>query len=192
MPLVRECINLQNRAWVAPNVWNQCLESQGELWDTIIARGGLETTCVGQKKKRYERPPWEVKPPEGEDIREFGSIVLPVDDGVDNLVLEFRMPVGWDGVSQHVSCTYTGSGFDQGSGDITWRLKVGSRFMPGYQAITSQLNDLQFPYSNVGGYIRLLSLQYVRIYAAIAIGAASRLTGGRVNAAIAGWKYPKR
>ena len=192
MPVVTECINLQNRMWKRPNAWNHCLDEEVAIWNQVIARGGLEDTCGWNKRRRYEKRPWHEMPVEGERLLVPASIPLPADDGADNLVLEYRMPVGWDGVIQHLSCRYTGTGFVDYSGDILWRLKVGERWIPGFEAVPTQLNELTKSYVDVGAYTRLLSLQFVRVYAAVAVGAAATLAGGRIAAAITGYKYPRR
>jgi hypothetical protein len=71
-------------------------------------------------------------------------------------------------------------------------MRVGDRWIPDFSNVIFSENDLKNPYALVGAYIRLLSLQRVRIFAAVALGAGARLSGGRINAAVAGWQYPKR
>ena len=193
MPLVESCLSLQNRIWREPNEFNACLDDEAMLWREIIRRGGLEMVTRNMKRKRYEHRPWEVMPPEGERMQPMGSIALPADDGTDQTVLDFTMPIGWDGVATNVMMSYAGgAGFVEGSGDLTWRMKVGERWIPDFSNVIFQLNDLRNPHSLVGGYIRLLSLQRVQIFVAVAVGAGARIMGGRINAAVAGWKYPRR
>jgi len=193
MPLVEDCISLQNRIWVRPNEWNHCLNQEAFLWQTIIARGGLEMVCKTMRTKRYLRAPWVEMPPEGERLQKVGSIALPALENVDTQILDFTMPVGWDGVATNVMMTITGSGFIEGSGDVTWRMQVGQRWIPDFSSVIFQLNDLRNPHSLVGGYIRLLSLQRVQIFATLGAGALGRLDpADRINAAVVGWQYPKR
>lgn len=193
MPLVESCLSLQNRVWTQPNEFNYCLDQEAGLWHQIIRRGGLEMVTRTLRQKRYQRAPWVEMPPEGERMQPMGSIALPADDGTDQTVLDFTMPLGWDGVATNVMMSYAGgTGFVEGSGDLTWRMKVGERFIPDFNNVIFQLNDLRNPHSLVGGYIRLLSLQRVQIFVAVAVGAGGRLNGGRINAAVAGWKYPRR
>ncbi len=190
MPLVEECISLQNRIWLQPNEFNHCLNQEAQLWETIIARGGLEMVCQTMRKKRYLRAPWEQMPPEGERLQKFGSI-LPTFDALDHTILDFTMPVGWDGVGTAIMFTCTDKNFLEGSGQITWRLKVGERWIPDFSNVQFSLSNLGLPHPLVGGYIRLLSLQRVQIFANVAIGAAVD-PNSRINAAVAGWQYPKR
>jgi hypothetical protein len=193
MALVEECISLQNRIWLAPNEFNHCLDQEAQLWEQIIARGGLEMVCRTMRTKRYLRAPWTEMPPEGERLQKVGSIALPALENVDTPILDFTMPVGWDGVGTNIMMTITGAGFIEGSTDVIWRLKVGERWIPDFSNVIFQLNDLRNPHSLVGGYIRLLSLQRVQIFASLGTGALGRLDpADRINAAVVGWQYPKR
>lgn len=193
MPLLESCLSLQNRVWVRPNEFNHCLDQESQLWETIIARGGLEMVCKTMRQKRYLRAPWEQMPPEGERLNKLASIPLPALENVDTPIVDFTMPVGWDGVATNVMMTITGSGFIEGSGDVIWRMKVGDRWIPDFSNVIFQLNDLRNPHSLVGGYIRLLSLQRVQIFASLGTGALGRLDpADRINAAVVGWQYPKR
>jgi hypothetical protein len=152
--------------------------------------------CQTMRKKRYLKAPWVEMPPEGERLMkpsnaaEGGSIV-PTFDGLDHTVLDFTMPIGWDGVGTQIMLTSTDKNFVEGSGDITWRVKVGARFIPDFANVRFSLNNLGFPHSLVGGYIRVLSLQRVQIFASVAIAAAID-PNSRINAAFVGWQYPKR
>jgi hypothetical protein len=193
MPLVESCLSLQNRIWTAPNEYNACLAAEADLWQQIIRRGGLEMVCQTMRKKRYLKAPWVEMPPEGERMQEAASVVLPLVENTDTPVLDFTMPIGWDGVATNVMMTITDPAFVEGSGDIVWRMKAGERFIPDFSNVIFQLNDLRNPHSLVGGYIRLLSLQRVQIFCSLGTGALGRLNpAARVNAAVVGWKYPKR
>jgi hypothetical protein len=193
MPLVESCLSLQNRIWQAPNEFNHCLDQECHLWEQIIRRGGLEMVCQTMRKKRYLKAPWVEMPPEGERLQKVGSIPLPAAELVDTPIVDFTMPIGWDGVGTNVMMTVAGSGFVEGSGDVVWRMKVGQRWIPDFSNVIFSLNDLRNPHALIGGYIRLLSLQRVQIFAMLGAGALGRLDpADRLNAAVVGWTYPKR
>jgi hypothetical protein len=188
----RDCINLANRIWTAPNEWNRCLDAEARMWSEILKRGGLEMVCETMRKKRYQRPPWEIMPPEGERIQFAGTLPLP-GDGTENVIFTFRMEKGWDGVITIVSNTYEGAGFVDGSGDLTWRLQVGARFIPDMGNVLFQTSNMQNPAPLEGGYIRLLSQQQVTGFVHVGGTASVRLTPpGRLNSVVVGWKYPRR
>jgi hypothetical protein len=191
MPLVESCISLQNRVWKQPNAWNKALDTEAQILDRIIKMGGFEMTIPWHKRRRYDKQPWEVMPPEGERLQKFGSIVRPANDGADHLIMTFQMPKAWDGVATQVMFSSTDASFIQGSGDLVWRLKVGARWIPDFANVTFSLNNLQNPHELIGAYIRLLSLQIVSLY--VNVPAASAVDpASRVNAAVVGWQYPKR
>lgn len=193
MPLDRDCINLQNRVWQTPNEWNGCLDDEAMFWREILRRGGLEMCCPSMVQKRYQAPPFVSMPPEGERMRLGGGVTLAsMAENVESTLIDETMPIGWDGVAENFSFTFTGTGFDDGSGDIAWRVKVGARFIPDYSNVVFQLNNLAQGFTDAGAYVRLLSLQRIQVFAELATGALGRLNGGRVNAQITGWKYPKR
>lgn len=193
MPLVESCISLQNRIWTHPNEFNRCLEAEQELWERIIRRGGLEMVCQTMRGKRYLKAPWVEMPPEGERLQKAGSILLPTVELTDTLVLDFTMPIGWDGVATNVMMTSTDPTFVEGSGDLVWRMKVGDRWIPDFSNVIFSLNDLRNPHALIGGYIRLLSLQRIQIFVSLGAGALMRLSAtSRINTAVVGWQYPKR
>ncbi len=193
MPVANQCIDLQKRLWTQPNEFNRALEAEADLWRRIIRCGGLQMTALGKRQRRYQKPPWEAMPPEGERLNQIASIQRPALEQVETLVLDFTMDLAWDGVATNIMMTSTDPAFVEGSGDIIWRLRVGERWIPDFRNVLFQLNDLKNPHALVGGYIRLLSLQRVRIYAELGPGAAGRIdANSRINAGVVGWKYPKR
>ena len=191
MPMVEECISLQNRVWKSPNAWNKALDQEAEILDRIIRMGGFEMTIPWHKRRRYEKQPWEVQPPEGERLQQAFSIVRPANDGADHLVGTFQMPKAWDGVATNVMFSSTDASFVQGSGDLVWRLQVGARWIPDFSNVIFSLNNIQYPHELIGAYIRLLSLQIVSVYVNVPVASAVD-PASRINAAILGWKYPKR
>ncbi len=193
MPVVEKCINLQNRVWKRPNQFNKVLDVERAIWERIVSCGGLEVTVPFAKRRRYEVHPWEKQPPEGERLNKFFSIALPVTEGVDTLVGQFQMPLSWDGVVRNVMFAFTSPTWVPGSGDLTFRLKVGARWIPDFSAVVFPMENLAFPFADVGSYVRLLSLQFVSVYVNVAVGAHARLDpNGLVNSGLTGWTYPWR
>lgn len=73
---------------------------------------------------------------------EKGNIVTPGPGG-DNLVLEFKVPTGYWGKILGLYLHYTGTGFVPGSGDIIWRVQIGSRWMKNFGNVTVNMGDFQ-------------------------------------------------
>jgi hypothetical protein len=135
-------------------------------------------------------PPWQVQPANGRRIQQTAAITLPA-EGTETTVLTYRVPVGWDGVVFSVVNLFTGAGFNEASGDITWRVRVNQWWLKGLNEITTTMGSLEFPYQLEGGGYRLLSGQDVTYTATLGAGASGRLAPtGRILCALSGWIYP--
>lgn len=172
------------------NLFDQCLHNAVGVYNTIEAAGGFPTAfgyCW-----RCAKAPWVEMPPEARRFQRVSSIALPVDNAVDNLVMTFQVPLGYDGVLLTLTNVFTGSGFLEASGDITWRLKINNQYyLRDLGAIQVSLGDLSIPYALEGGGYRLKSGQVLSYYVSIAVGAAARLNpAGRVLCGVSGWVYP--
>jgi hypothetical protein len=183
-------LNVQQRAFPY-NEFDNCLMDDYALWSQIKECGGLQAICPGMK---YAVPPWQKMPVQG---KRFGpqpkSIALPPPTGVDVLIGSFLVPTGWDGTGTSIVFNYTGQGFQDGSGDLTWRLKLNQHYVKDYGAVTTQIGSLITPYGNSGlGQILLQSNQLVQFYINVSVASAGNLNGGRILAALFGWYYPRK
>ena len=90
-----------------------------------------------------------------------GRLVTP-DVGDDYVVVSFTVPTGYWCRLQSLYCTYTGTGFTAGSGDIEWRLQIGSTYARNMAAIQFELGTpgCWFPISD---YILIPSARRVRM-----------------------------
>lgn len=184
-------LNIQQVAY-APNAYDQCLVKNRIFWDELQRLGGLSEICP-ERSDLFGSPPWVDMPSNGRRFQRVGSVVLPADDGTDNLVLQVPMPVGYDGVLITVTCMFTGAGFVEASGDLTWRLRCNGYCLRDLGIIQTQLGTLSEPYALEGGGYKLQSGQTLRFYVAVALGAAVRLDPfGRVICGLTGWVYPRQ
>jgi hypothetical protein len=183
-------VNLQFRAH-PPNRYDRCLLAELEMWRRIVMAGGVERVAQGRGQIVYEREPWLHMPAQGKRFQKLGSLVRPLDDGADYLVNSFLVPTGYDGVIITMTGVFTGVGFVESSGDLTWRLRIGRRYAKDYGNVQISLGDLRTPYAIHGGGIRIYSNQLVRQYINVAIGAGAWLDPkGRIICACTGWFYP--
>jgi len=174
---------------VPRNVWNGCLDSESDMWQQIQMRGGLRMICPA---KRYPEPPWVKMPLQGKRFSKISSIALPAADGSDNQVGSFIVPTGYDGVIQSVVFQYTGQGFNEGSGDLTWRIKKNQYYVKDYGAVTTQIASATQPYNGVTtGQILLQSDQLVQLIVNRSVGSGGNLNGGRILMMAFGWYYPR-
>ena len=179
------CLNVTTRR--APmNAFNGCLWRERMYWQLIRNGGGLEKLCCPQK---YPVEPWIKMPATARRFSKINSITLPAMDGLDHLVLEFQVPTGYDGVIQQLVNFYTGIGFLEGSGQLSWRVKINNRYIKDYGNIQTTLGSLSTPYTVFNGPIRLCSRQTIQYF--VNNDVASGLAGGRAVCALFGWFYPR-
>jgi len=178
-------VNVSNRAFL-PNKFNACLDRNAQIWTQINSKGGLKAICPGMK---YETAPWVKMPPQAKRFSEINSIPLPADNGTDTLVLSFLVPYGYDGVAVTTVANYTGQGFVEGSGDLTWRIQLNERYVKNYGNLQTQVGSLTIP-TNIGNSVRLLSGQLVQFFVNRRVNSIS-LTGGRIICALLGWWWPR-
>jgi len=179
-------VNVSQREF-PPNEWNLCLDDEAELWKWINCRGGLQAICPGHK---YPDPPWVKMPGQGKRYGHPSSIPLPANDGLDHVVQSFLVPLGYDGVIVAPVNLYTGQGFDEGGGALTWRIKINMRYAKDYGAITTTLGSLTQPYYNANSQIFLQSGQLVQYLVNRALGDVT-LNGGRIVCGLWGWFWPR-
>jgi hypothetical protein len=172
-----------------PTFFNQCIDNNNDTWERINQCGGLMAICGGRK---YDAPPWVKMPVQGKRFSYINSIPLPVSGyGTDQLVLSFLVPLGWDGVINYVVQNYTGQGFQEGSGDLTWRLQLNERYVKNLGSTTTQIGTLTSGPISPNTSIVVLSNQLVQYWVNVAASAAADLNGGRIIASCWGWFWPR-
>jgi hypothetical protein len=180
-------VNVSQREF-PPNLWNGCLDSETRLWSRINECGGLQAICPAHK---FDFPPWVKMPPQGKRFGHPSSIALPAADATDQVVQSFLVPLGYDGVIAAPVNLYTGLGFQEGSGDLIWRIKINLRYAKDYGAITTQLGSLTTPYYNANSQILLQSGQLVQYIVNRSVASLGNLNGGRIIAGCWGWFWPR-
>lgn len=179
--------NVNQRAF-PPNWFNRCLDSEEDLWRRINACGGLRAICPGHN---YPDPPWVKMPTQGKRFGHPSSIPLPAADGLDHVVQSFFVPLGYDGIIAAPVNLYTGLGFAEGSGDLTWRIKLNQYYARDYGAITTSLGSLAQPYYNAHAQIFLQSGMLVQYIVNRSVPSLGNLNGGRIIAGAWGWYWPR-
>jgi hypothetical protein len=184
-----------------PNAFDDCLESEYRWWEQFMTAGGL---CA-QTQRKYASPPWVSMPSEGRRFRPITSTPLTsfqtagVFNGLDVVVLQMPVPVGYDGVISDIVLNFGGSGFVEGSGDITWRvaadylpvggLQTGGRYLRDMGNVTTSIGSLTQPSPVPRGGLRVYSKDLVTIFCAIA--PAATVANGNIIASLGGWNWPR-
>ncbi len=176
-----------------PNVFDHCLKQDTAVWYTISCCGGVVNLCRRLDAIQYEEddPPWIKMPSQGRRYQEINTIPLAnFVLNVDQAVVTFQCPIGYDGVIMGNVNRFLGPGFAEGSGDIEWRIQLSRRYAPDYGLVLTSLGDLTAASVFSGGGIRIYSNEVIRYIARITNFAALD-PNGRVLCALYGWFYPR-
>jgi hypothetical protein len=180
-------LSVQQRLY-PPDEFNLCLADESALWQWVNYCGGLRALCPGIK---YKDPPWVKMPPQGKRYSKISSIALPAVEGTDFVVASRLVPTGYDSCIVSTINLYTGLGFQEGSGDIVWRIKLNLRYAKDYGSITTSIGSLQTPYNINSGQILVNSQNLVQYVVRLGTGALGNLVGGRIVCALFGWDWPR-
>jgi hypothetical protein len=109
----------------------------------------------------------------------------------DTLVGEFRIPTGYRGMLYGIHLGYTGTGFEEGSGDIYWRVQIGNAWAaPGLGNVSTQLG-VPGQCLQLTDYIKVKSNQLIRVWVNVPNGSGNIQVGtSRILATLQGWYYP--
>ena len=151
---------------------------------------------MSKRAKPSGLPPY-IQPPKNSVRWQPGKdrpLTIPVgpETGTDLLVFAERVPLGYDGILVALTNVWTGTGFVEASGDITWRVQIDRRWIPYYDTILTTLGTLAVPFDVVGQGIPLVSGQLVQYFANFAVGSDARLNaGGMTVCAVTGYIWPR-
>lgn len=176
--------------WVVqPNVYNRMLETEKEILLRIDAAGGLQALACPSAVV-YDKPPYLVMPPQGNQFQQTGAVTLPGVAATNTLVVQWRVPVGYDGVITSLINFWSGGAgtFVEGSGDIVWRVQINRRWVRNYGNITTTLGSLTTPCQLFRGGIRIYANELITYYVSHAANAG--LTGGNAVCSFLGYIYP--
>jgi hypothetical protein len=147
------------------------------------------------------RRPW-IEPPEGYSPFDYqAGVTLPVVNAVSATPLTnatgaaavinsngaLKMDNGYDGVINALSCNFTGAGFTDFSGDITWILFADSKPVRNFNNILAQKGTVQVP--RMVTPIRLYSGV---TYTWVVIHVSNPSLNGQVICTMTGYSYPNR
>ena len=172
--------------------------SESAMWRWISEHGGLKSCCRIPEMGApfYTLAPWIQKPLNGIDYKKLFFQPLTAFQsggaftGVDTVIGQWRVDHAFDGVITKLVFGFTGTGFEQASGDIVWRLKYGQRFARDLGNVLNTYGDLQTALLVEADHIQLISDQTVTLYANIP--ANSPVAGGQVFGGTFGWMWPRR
>ena len=180
------------------NEFDKCLADDMELWESLVANGGLAKFCCPQGRKPYKNSPWISMPAEGRRFKPIGNItvasITPF-TGLDVLVLSEKVPTGYNGVITDIVCELASigsTGFAEGSGDVAWRLSADGRFLRDQGNLQVTIGSLVTPSPVPRGGLRVYSQDVIEFFVAMTVGAEARINpDARVICSITGWWWPR-
>jgi hypothetical protein len=139
-------------------------------------------------------PPYIQPPKNAVRWRPDGLLIIPAgpETATDIVVFQERVPLGYDGLLVAMTNVWNGTGFIEGSGDISWRVKIDRRFIPFFDSIIMTQGEISIPVDIVGQGIPLLSNQLVQYFVNFGLGSETRLNAtGTTYCAVTGYIWPR-
>jgi hypothetical protein len=161
---------------------------------------GAERCDPNTESNRYasfarKYPPWQVMPWDGVEFDELHQINTPLNNGVETVIFSFQIPKGYDGVVYGIYNDYTGPGFVNFSGDLTWRIRRGPPGLLGqvvrnFGNIQSVMGSLAQPRTFNGG-ILAISEQFYTYTVTHAAASGLAVVGTFIAACLKGYYWPR-
>jgi hypothetical protein len=171
-----------------PNIWDVCIAQERVLHQQIDWKrvaGCRPPTCY-----HLDYEPYREFPSQGREMNKQMAIALPAPGSGDVRILSFMLPTGYDGILYGLLQKFAGGGFMNGSGDLTWRLQIGRRWVKNMSTMTTELGDYS-GYLQLDEFIYLRTRQRVSMWVNVDATAGARLDpAGRVVVGLQGWVFP--
>jgi hypothetical protein len=179
-----------------PNQFDNCLMHEYRAWNWLIAAGGLERLCLPLGQSPYIDRPWIKQPESGRAFSPIGiSAVSAITEGVETPILSFETPFGYDGVINYAVAEIAppaggSTGYGEGSGQITWRLKANERHLRDWGDVLTSRGSLIDPSPIPNGGLRIYSRNLIQL--TVTLSSPSGLTSNaNLIASVMGWFYPR-
>jgi hypothetical protein len=130
-------------------------------------------------------------PPGAVPFNEPGSILTPTTASGDNVLVSARVPQGYDGLMQGVYWAYLGQFFEQGSGDIVWRVKLNQRYVENLGNVPFALGSNISPMPLTQGQILLSGQQYQLIVKVPNLSGMIQIGAARIIGGMLGFYWPR-
>jgi len=130
---------------LVPNLFDHCLQNELDLHRKYRPQKACCDVSL------YYDITWVRAPKSAIPFRKTGTVPTPLAAAGDVTVLDFQVPVGYDGIIAGLFGVYTGPGFLEGNGDIVWRLIVNRVYAIHLGQVLVTLGSQQVPYPALGG-----------------------------------------
>lgn len=172
---------------------------ESALWRWISENGGLKGCCgIADLNSPLHSAidPLHQKPRHGIDFQK--PFFQPLSafqsagafTGLDVVIGQWQVPIGFDGVLKKIVFGFTGDGFIESSQSIVWRLQYGQRYARDFGNVINTYGDLQTALLVQDNNIEVISGQTITLIANIAVNAP--VSSGQVFAGTFGWIWSRR
>jgi hypothetical protein len=169
-----------------PNYWDWLLAGEAQLWSLIQRQGGIRAILT-RLGRVHVQPLINAR----QIVQQSGAIALPAPGGFDTTVLTFTVPSGYNFEIASLLHFYTGNGFVEGSGDLSWRLMIGNRYAPTLGNMQTTVGSTATPVPIQPHALIAVSNDVLQYIVNVAPSAANNLAGGNIVCQIAGYLYPR-
>lgn len=181
--------------FASANFFTQCLGREFEVVNALARESWFQRLCCPRNENPDGTPPWQIMPPNGRRLRVFNSTTVGALDGAslntDVLVMEHRVPIGYECVVAALVNQYTGPDLIEGSGVLVWRLQFNSHWVKDYGVINTTMGSAAQPWPLIRGGLRVRQHSWIRYYARLTASGVLD-PAQRVVCGIQGWEYPNQ
>ena len=124
------------------------------------------------------------------EFHERAGVVTPAPGAGDVLVMDWTVPSTYDGIIYGVCLQYSGTGFEDGSGDIYWRVRVGNSWVRNMGNVSTALGEV-YQFLQITDKIDIHSNDRIQIYTNVPNLSGNIQVGtSRILVGVQGWLYP--
>lgn len=120
-----------------------------------------------------------------------GTITTPATAAGDVLVCSGRVPLGYDGLLTDFYQTYQGSGFQQGSGDIVWRIRRNQVWLKQLGNNPFSLGNPRNPVGMTEGEIMFSGTQFFFFVNVPNLSGMIQIGGSLISCGMRGFYWPR-
>jgi len=128
-----------------PNRFDYCLCEEAEATRQALPSRDCFQPLLFRNLGWIRAPSWAT------EFSKSGVVPTPLAASGDVEVLSFRVPEGYDGVLAAIAAIYTGPVFDEGNGDLEWRLRINRVYATNMGRVLFSLGDVRRPMVLDGG-----------------------------------------
>lgn len=132
-------------------------------------------------------PVWLWPPVGWQNVDLLDYVALPA-IGATAIILQFQVPIGYNGVIKKVANNYVGAGWTEGTGELIWSILVDGTAPPGASSYATIFGSLGSPANpvEIPGFTIFENQTLTVVIQNVSVAVAGQLSGAR----LIGYLYP--